>query len=88
MSNTPRLILPAGVRHAVPIVNPVTGRICPCNWADCTRPADDRYRVEVPHNQPRWKDPLTDRQEMLVYTFCGEAHKLEFVRGTPYEKYA
>lgn len=91
MSNRSKLILPGGVSrpgHTQRIINQATGRICPCCWSDCMRKADNRFRVEVPHNQPRWKDPVTGKQEMLVYTFCRDSHKALFVRHTPYEKYA
>lgn len=91
MSSKSKLILPGGFSrpgHAQLVRNQATGRVLPCCWQDCTRNADNRFRVEVPHNQPRWKDELTGKQEMLVYTFCGDRHKLMFVKNTPYEKYA
>lgn len=89
MSNRSRLWLPGGVpRQTQRVTNQITGRVLPCCWQDCTKPGDNNYRVEVKHNQPRWKDPLTGKQEMLVYIFCGQRHKEMFVVGTPYENYA
>lgn len=68
----PRLIRPGGTGHRVRNVS--TGRVLPCCWDDCTTDGDDRYRIEVPHEKPRWRTP-DGRQEMLVYIFCSEVHK-------------
>lgn len=67
--------------------NVTTGRVLPCCWADCENDGDNRIRIEAPHPQPRWKDPTTGRQEMEVYIFCSESHRLAFAKGTPYERY-
>jgi len=68
--------------------NQATGRVLPCCYGDCERDGDNRHRVEVPHKEPRWRDPATDpatgRQEMLVYIFCGERCKRAWLVGTPY----
>lgn len=65
------------------IRNKDTGRIFPCCWTDCVVDADRRYYVEVPHETPRWIDPTTGKQEMVVYTFCSEAHKEFWLAGIP-----
>lgn len=85
-----QLIVPnrADRRRAGLVRNVETGRVLPCCWQDCTRDGDNRHRVEIPHPTPRWRDPATGRQEMLVYVFCNEEHKRQFVKGTPYERYA
>lgn len=61
--------------------NQESGRVLPCCWSDCMADGDDRIRVEVPHDTPRWSDPTTGKQEMLVYIFCSEAHKEQWLTG-------
>lgn len=58
--------------HTVP-----TGRggVLPCCYQDCTRPGDNRHRVQVDHDSPSWRDPNTGRCEQLVYVFCGDGHR-------------
>jgi len=87
MSNTRRLVV---VRrgivltgHARPIRN-LHGKAILCCHGPCERDADDRFRVELPHNQPRWKDLATGKQEMLIYTFCSDTCKAEFLVNSPY----
>jgi hypothetical protein len=65
--------------------NQLTGRVLPCCHGPCQNDGDDGIRVEVPHPQPRWRDPLTGRQEMVVYIFCSDLCRREFVKGSPYE---
>jgi hypothetical protein len=86
MSNRPRLILPPGVAtggHARRQRNPITGRLYLCCLSDCSRPADDRYQVRAPHEHPRWRAP-DGTQEMVIWTFCSEPHKVYFAQGTKY----
>lgn len=45
------------------------GEPIPCCWDDCRLAADDRHRVQVPHDAPRFPG------EKLIYTFCGPGHK-------------
>lgn len=61
--------------------NVETGRVLPCCYTDCMNDGNDRHRVEVPHDTPRWKDEATGKQEMLVYIFCTELHKSFFIQG-------
>lgn len=84
MTEEPRLILPPGVRtanHPDPIRN-AAGKPIPCCYSDCTRNADNRYKVAIPHDHPRWRDPVTGLQEMLIYTFCGDPHKDMWIEET------
>lgn len=82
MSNARRLILPPGVPtgggHAVRVRNG-NGDPVPCCWGDCWKPADNNHRVEVPHPTPRWHG------EKLVYTFCGERHKVLYLANSPWQ---
>lgn len=87
MSNRPRLILAPGLIAPGIVRNRETGRIFPCCYADCDKAGDKRIKIEVPHSQPRWRDRKTGRQEMVIYIFCSEPHRLEFAKGTPYERY-
>lgn len=75
---------PIGLSHKVPIRN-AQGNPIPCCYGDCRKDADNRFRVEVPHPTPRWIDVTTGRREMLVYAFCGDAHKAMWLKGSPYE---
>jgi hypothetical protein len=77
------LLRPGGT--GTKVRNVETGRVLPCCWSDCEKDGSSLITVEVPHNQPRWKDPTTGAQEMLVYIFCSQAHKTEFVKGSIYE---
>lgn len=89
MSSRSKLILPGGFsRRPQRVRNVATGRVLPCCWQDCERLGDNAFRIEVPHSQPRWRDPVTGKQEMVVYVFCGDPHRRAFVKNTPYEKYA
>jgi hypothetical protein len=80
------LLRPGGRGHKVRNVE--SGRVLPCCWADCTADGDDRIFVEVPHSQPRWRDPATGKQEMLVYIFCDDGHKAMWLKGSMYENRA
>lgn len=51
-------------------VRNAAGKRLPCCWADCWEPGDNRYRVEVPHDAPKFKG------EKLVYIFCTERHRM------------
>lgn len=86
MSNTPRLILPPGVRRPGIMRNPETGRIFPCCFEDCDNPGDTRIDVKVPHTQPRWKNEDTGEQEQIVYIFCSETHKTLYLVGSSYAR--
>jgi len=66
--------------------NVETGRVLPCNWADCERPGDDRIQISIPHNAPRWRT-LDGQCEQLIYVFCSERHRAYFARGTHFERY-
>lgn len=87
MSNRRKLELPPGLIGPPRIVRPAikgttghkvrnvaTGRVLPCCWDDCTADGDDRIRIEVPHDKPRWRT-ADGKQEMLVYIFCSDEHK-------------
>lgn len=83
MSNTRRLWVPGqGSKRLVR--NQLTERVLPCCYGPCDADGDARVRVEVPHNQPRWKDEATDKQEMLVYIFCTDEHKRLYLIDSPY----
>jgi hypothetical protein len=55
--------------------NQATGRVLPCCYSDCQIDGDNRYRVEVPHDNPRFDG------ERLVYIFCTELHKGFWLQG-------
>lgn len=57
----------------------VTGRIYPCCLEDCRKDGDQRHQVQIPHEDPRWRDEVTGKQEMKVYIFCSEGHKTLWV---------
>lgn len=59
--------------------NPETGRVFPCCYGHCVEDADARIDHKVPHDAPRWRNEETGEQEMLVYTFCSDAHRERFV---------
>lgn len=77
------LLRPGGT--GTKVRNVETGRVLPCCWDDCEKEGSTRFEIQVPHPQPRWKDPQTGKQEMLVYIFCSEAHKAAQLAGTPLE---
>jgi hypothetical protein len=62
--------------------NVETGRILPCCYADCERAGRSNITVELPHNAPRWRDPTTGRQEMIVYIYCSDQHRAAHWAGT------
>lgn len=45
------------------------GKPLPCIWDDCWRDGDNRIRVEVDHDAPKFPG------EKLVYIFCSERHR-------------
>lgn len=77
-----RLILPPGVRtggdHPVRVRNS-SGQPLLCTFPPCDRLGDDRYQTRIPHDAPRWRDPRTGDQEMLIFIFCGEACKQAWI---------
>lgn len=77
MSNRSKLLLPGGrPRGGRLLRNPVTGRIFPCCYGDCDKPADRTIRVRVPHDAPE------RRGDKLIYTFCSARHRDLFVQET------
>jgi len=75
------VLLRKGQNSGTKIRNVETGRVFPCCWDTCEIPANVNIEVRVPHEQPRWRDPLTGEQEMLIYTFCSEGHKSMYIRA-------
>lgn len=69
----PVILRPGG--SGTKVRNVQTGRVLPCCWSDCQEDGNDRIQVQLPHDQPRWRDPKTGAQEMLVYIFCSDEHK-------------
>lgn len=61
--------------NKVRVRNMETDRVLPCCWHDCMVDGDDRVRVEVPHDHPRFPG------EKLVYIFCSESHKTFWLMG-------
>lgn len=61
--------------------NPGTQRILPCSWDDCTNHGDNRIQVRIPHEKPRWRDPVTGNQEMLIHIFCSDQHKQHYINA-------
>lgn len=55
------------------LVRNARGVPVPCCYSDCTARADNRYRHEEPHEEPRWPG------EKVVWTFCGPTHLDRFV---------
>lgn len=51
------------------LVRNAHGRPIPCCWSDCWDRGDNRYRVEVPHDAPKFPG------EKLVYIFCRPRHR-------------
>jgi len=49
-----------------------------CCYTDCTSDGDNRIRVEVPHNQPKFPG------EKLIYIFCKQDHKRLYLLSSPY----
>jgi hypothetical protein len=50
----------------------------PCCFGPCWEKGDDRYRVEVPHETPRWPG------EQLIYIYCSPKHRtyhVDSIRG-------
>lgn len=64
--------------HAQRVIN-AHGEALRCCWTDCERDGDNRYRIEVPHSQPKFPG------EMLVYIFCSQGHQALQMQGTPWE---
>ncbi len=85
MSNSKRLILPHSLNTSIKR-NPDTGRIFPCCFEDCEKPGLTTIEFKVPHDKPRWRDPETGEQEMLVYIFCTEFHRNLFMVGSSYAR--
>lgn len=79
MSNRPKLLRPA--YSGTKVRNVATGRVLPCNWADCEADGNVRIHISVPHEAPRFPG------EQLVYIFCSDTHRRFFAQGTPYEQY-
>jgi hypothetical protein len=71
--NAPALILPGKEVGKRLVRNQGTGRVLPCCWEDCQEDGDDRYRVMVPHDAPRWPG------EKLIYIFCSYRHRDHYV---------
>lgn len=80
------LLRPGGTGTRVRNVE--TGRVLPCCWDDCMKPGSTQHEIQVPHPTPKWKDPKTGNQEMLVYIFCSAEHKAMQLAGTPLENRA
>lgn len=59
-------------------VRNANGQALPCCWSDCEAEGDNRHRVEVDHNAPKFPG------EKLVYIFCGAPHRQLYLAGTPY----
>jgi hypothetical protein len=82
MSNTVKLWTP---KANIPRVRNAAGNpILCCNGFDqCDQLADARVKIEIPHESPRWTDPATGKQEMLVYTFCSDKCRRSYARRVP-----
>lgn len=50
------------------------GQPITCAWADCTRAADRRIRIETPHERPSFPG------ELVVFIFCGAEHRTYFLQ--------
>ena len=55
--------------------NVVTERVLPCCLESCMKNGSTRYEVKIPHEDPRWVDEQTGKQEMKIYIFCSEGHR-------------
>jgi hypothetical protein len=68
--------------RGIRVRNVATGRVLPCHYGPCQNDGDDRIRVEQPHENPRWRNPVTGEQEMLVRIFCSEVCKRTWLSET------
>ena len=58
-----------GIAFGRQLVRNAHGKPLPCVWDDCWEHGDNRHRVEVDHDAPKFKG------EKLVYIFCSERHR-------------
>jgi hypothetical protein len=85
MSNRSKLFLPGGRPRQVRRVRNARGEAHMCCWHKCHKLSDDNFQIRLKHPQPRWKNPITGEQEMLIYTFCSDQCRQAFAKGTPFE---